>query len=119
MHVCIVILEWRRACQVLPVCWPTAVKVSPAWHDLRLRIGHEATPDSSCISCRIHKEELQEPRQYAVIVFMLVGAILAATIVHNNVMAFSHARHLKPAANLWMSGTDSTHLAHYRRLMLV
>ncbi|DBB09681.1 hypothetical protein WJX82_002703 [Trebouxia sp. C0006] len=70
---------------------------------------------------RIHKEELQKPRQYAVIIFMLVGAILAATIVHNNVMAFSHARHLKPAANLWMSGNDlnSAHLAHYRRLMLV
>ena len=69
--------------------------------------------------CRIHKEELQKPHQYAVIVFMLVGAVLAATIVHNNVMAFSHARHLKPAANLWMSGTYSTHLTHYRRLMLV
>ncbi len=79
----------------------------------------EDAPDLSQIFCRIHKEELQKPRQYAVIIFMLVGAILAATIVHNNVMAFSHARHVEPAANLWMSGIDSAHLAHYRRLMLV
>ena len=51
--------------------------------------------------------------------FMAVGAILAITIVHNNVVALTHANHRQPVANLMMSAFDSADHLHYRSLMLI
>lgn len=51
-------------------------------------------------------------------VFMLVGAALAVTIVHNNVVALTHASHPRPAAGLLMSENAHAHAARYRRVML-
>ena len=56
--------------------------------------------------------------QYAVMIFMLVGAALAVTIVHNNVVALTHASHPRPAEDLLMSEDAHAHVAHYRRVML-
>ena len=48
--------------------------------------------------CRIHRDELAKHRQYAIMLFLGIGCVLAVTIVHNNVNALMHGAHSQPPA---------------------
>ena len=71
-------------------------------------------------ACRIHREELAKHCQYAVMLFLGVGCVLAVTIVHNNVNALMHGQHShSPAHSLNLSGLHLTPLFQDRKLLQV
>ena len=51
------------------------------------------------MACRIHKDELAKHRQYAIMLFLGIGCVLAVTIVHNNVNALMRGHHSQPPAH--------------------
>lgn len=73
-----------------------------------------------CMLCRIHREELAKHRQYAVMLFLGVGCVLAVTIVHNNVNALMHGHHShSPAHSLNLSDLHLTPFFQNRKLLQV
>lgn len=77
------------------------------------RLLNNITYCDIAMPCRIRRDGMAKHRQYAIMLFLGTGCILAVTIVHDNVNALIHGHHSEPPAHSNTLNLSASHLAPY------